>query len=279
VLIEYSGWIPLGGYCVRQSTRKRHDQSIRSCAAVDGQRSRSRTCSGGTQLLRRSADRREGRSGDYLSRLPHHGRSFSPGQSKDGDVEKFPCLLRRPTKCCPTRRAAASTIRGAKSRTLSRMPNFRAEGFCDRRGVRSEPASGSAVVAVQPAAPGPERPAVSLPPSRTPHGVPARISDFTMWFLRAKGYVTAADNADYTISASGAEFVKRMWTRASSCPTAFFPTTHSKAASVLALEIAVTCYKLLLNARRAGPGVPGPYGSVVGGEARLALGSREKAPS
>jgi Mn-dependent DtxR family transcriptional regulator len=37
---------------------------------------------------------------------------------------------------------------------------------------------------------------------------PREYLNFTMWFLRAKGYVTAADNADYTISASGAEFVE-----------------------------------------------------------------------
>src|ERR1035438_541095 len=51
---------------------------------------------------------------------------------------------------------------------------------------------------------------------------------------------------------------KRMWTRARFLPNCSFPTTHSKAASVLALGIAVTCYKLLLNARpsRAGRARP-----------------------
>ena len=54
----------------------------------------------------------------------------------------------------------------------------------------------------------PDHPAVSLLYLEHRMAFPREYLNFTMWYLRAKGYVTAADNADYTISASGAEFVE-----------------------------------------------------------------------
>ena len=39
-------------------------------------------------------------------------------------------------------------------------------------------------------------------------GFPREYLNFTMWYLRSKQYVAAADNSDYTLSAAGADYVE-----------------------------------------------------------------------
>ena len=40
-------------------------------------------------------------------------------------------------------------------------------------------------------------------------GFPREYLNFTMWYLRSKEHVTLADNSDYVITATGADFVER----------------------------------------------------------------------
>jgi len=54
----------------------------------------------------------------------------------------------------------------------------------------------------------PDHPSVSLLFLEHRMAFPREYLNFTMWFLRAKGFVTAADNQDYVITAAGAEFVE-----------------------------------------------------------------------
>jgi hypothetical protein len=44
-------------------------------------------------------------------------------------------------------------------------------------------------------------------------GFPREYLAFTMWYLRAKDFVMAADNSDYTLTAGGADFVEENATR------------------------------------------------------------------
>jgi Mn-dependent DtxR family transcriptional regulator len=37
---------------------------------------------------------------------------------------------------------------------------------------------------------------------------PREYLNFTMWYLRSKGFVQAADNSDYTLTVPGADFVE-----------------------------------------------------------------------
>jgi hypothetical protein len=38
--------------------------------------------------------------------------------------------------------------------------------------------------------------------------LPREYLDFTLWYLRAKGYVQAADNSDYSLTAVGADYLE-----------------------------------------------------------------------
>ena len=54
----------------------------------------------------------------------------------------------------------------------------------------------------------PEHPAVSLLDLEKRMGFPREYLNFTMWYLRAKQFVMAADNADYALTAAGVDHVE-----------------------------------------------------------------------
>jgi hypothetical protein len=39
-------------------------------------------------------------------------------------------------------------------------------------------------------------------------GFPRDYLEFTAWYLRNKGYITRADNSDFTLTAAGVDFVE-----------------------------------------------------------------------
>ncbi|HEX5235581.1 MAG TPA: J domain-containing protein [Silvibacterium sp.] len=51
-------------------------------------------------------------------------------------------------------------------------------------------------------------PEVSLAEIETRMGFPRDYLDFTMWYLAKKGYITRADNSDFTLTAPGVDFVE-----------------------------------------------------------------------
>lgn len=62
----------------------------------------------------------------------------------------------------------------------------------------------------------PAYPEVPLSEIEERMGFPRDYLDFTLWYLQKKGYVTKADNAQYTLSVDGVDFVE---TQRSSIPT------------------------------------------------------------
>lgn len=54
----------------------------------------------------------------------------------------------------------------------------------------------------------PYAPEVSLREVERRLGFPRDYLEFTTWYLRTKGYITRADNADFTITADGVDFVE-----------------------------------------------------------------------
>jgi curved DNA-binding protein len=60
-------------------------------------------------------------------------------------------------------------------------------------------------------------------------GFPRDYLDFTLWYLQKKGYVTKADNAQYTLSVDGVDFVE---TQRSSIPTLHKLLTSGSGSSV-----------------------------------------------
>jgi len=53
-----------------------------------------------------------------------------------------------------------------------------------------------------------ETPSVSLPEIEKQMGFPRDYLDFTTWYLIKKGYITRADNSDFTLTAEGVDFVE-----------------------------------------------------------------------
>jgi curved DNA-binding protein len=54
----------------------------------------------------------------------------------------------------------------------------------------------------------PYAPEVGLPELEKRMGFPRDYLDFTTWYLMKKGYVTKADNSDFTLTAAGVDFVE-----------------------------------------------------------------------
>ena len=54
----------------------------------------------------------------------------------------------------------------------------------------------------------PYKPEVSLATVEMRMGFPRDYLEFTAWYLRNKGYITRADNSDFTLTAEGVDFVE-----------------------------------------------------------------------
>src|SRR6202008_834639 len=54
----------------------------------------------------------------------------------------------------------------------------------------------------------PWRPEVSLADIEKRMGFPRDYLDFTTWYLTKKGYITKADNSDFSLTADGVDFVE-----------------------------------------------------------------------
>lgn len=58
-----------------------------------------------------------------------------------------------------------------------------------------------------------DHPQVSLAELEEEMGFPREYLDFTTWYLKAKQYITRADNSDFTLTAVGVDFVEENYTR------------------------------------------------------------------
>jgi curved DNA-binding protein len=132
---------------------------------------------------------------------------FHPDNPKTGDVEKF-LLLKTAYEVLsdPDRRSDYDARR--KRRDTEPLPIFELKDFVT--GVEAEANRRLGVLSLlyNQRRQDPDHPAISLLHLELRMAFPREYLSFTMWFLRAKGLVTAADNQDYVITAPGAEFVE-----------------------------------------------------------------------
>jgi curved DNA-binding protein CbpA len=132
---------------------------------------------------------------------------FHPDNPKTGDVEKF-LLLKAAYEVLsdPARRSEYDSRR--EKQDAEPMPIFELKDFVT--GVESEANRRLGVLSLlyNQRRQDPDHPAISLLHLELRMAFPREYLSFTMWFLRAKGLVTAADNQDYVITAPGAEFVE-----------------------------------------------------------------------
>ena len=132
---------------------------------------------------------------------------FHPDNPVSGDPEKFFMLktaydvLSDPTRRAEydVKREVAETEKAPLSSSVDFMDQF--EGELNRR---------LAVLAVlyYRRRNSPQNPEVSLPEIEKQMGFPRDYLDFTMWYLQKKGYITRADNSDFTLTADGVDFVE-----------------------------------------------------------------------
>ncbi len=132
---------------------------------------------------------------------------FHPDNQQTGDAEKFFILKEAyDVLSDPQRRAdydAARQSNGCRPAPLSTWIDFMdsMEGELNRR---------LAVLAVLyfQRRSNPYSPEVSFMEIERRLGFPREYLEFTSWYLRSKGYVMRADNADLTLTAEGVDFVE-----------------------------------------------------------------------
>ena len=130
-----------------------------------------------------------------------------PDNPKTGDPEKF-FLLKQAYDVLsdPKQRAdydAALNAEGSQAPPLSTTIDFMdsLEGELNRR------LAVLALLYIQRRT-NPHNPEVPLNEVERRMGFPRDYLDFTTWYLRSKGYITRADNSDFTLTADGVDFVE-----------------------------------------------------------------------
>ena len=130
---------------------------------------------------------------------------FHPDNHDTGDTERFFLLTQAyEVLSDPVRRAAYDASRqSSQPEPLSAWIDFMdsMEGELNRR---------LAVLTVlySKRRTNPDRPELSLRDIEGRLGFPRDYLLFTMWYLRTKGLITRADNAEFTITADGVDFVE-----------------------------------------------------------------------
>lgn len=132
---------------------------------------------------------------------------FHPDNPDSGDADQFAILTRAyEVLSDPSRRARYDAMRQkelSQTEPLSNSIDFmdHIEGEVNRR---------LALLAVlyYRRRSNPNAPEVTLAEIELRMGFPRDYLDFTTWYLQKKGYVTRADNSDFTLTAEGVDFVE-----------------------------------------------------------------------
>ncbi|MGB7191189.1 MAG: J domain-containing protein [Acidobacteriaceae bacterium] len=132
---------------------------------------------------------------------------FHPDNPESGDAETFSTLSAAyETLSDPDRRVEYDTNR--ETEAAQPPPLSSSIDFMDS--VAGELNRRLAVLAVLyfKRRANPLYPEVSLTDLENRMGFPRDYLDFTTWYLQKKGYITRADNADFTLTATGVDFVE-----------------------------------------------------------------------
>ena len=130
-----------------------------------------------------------------------------PDNPETGDAEKF-LLLKQAYDLLsdPDRRAEYDSA--YKSQPVQSTPLSETIDFMDDiEGELNRRVAVLAVLYIQRRT-NPYAPEVSLADVEARMGFPRDYLQFTMWYLRSKNYIMQADNADFTLTATGVDFVE-----------------------------------------------------------------------
>jgi hypothetical protein len=132
---------------------------------------------------------------------------FHPDNPDTGDVEKF-LLLNRAYESLsdPQRRAEYDAARSAREVTPD--PIFGMSTFVN--GIEGEVNRRLAILAIlyNKRRMNSSEPGMSLWDLEKKMSFPREYLDFAVWYLKAKGYVTLADNSDLTLTVTGVDYVE-----------------------------------------------------------------------
>jgi curved DNA-binding protein CbpA len=132
---------------------------------------------------------------------------FHPDNPKSGDAEKFNVLKNAyDVLSDPTRRAKYDLARDKESPQF--VPLSSSIDFMDQ--IEGELNRRLALLALlyYRRRTNPWAPEVALNEVEKRMGFPRDYLDFTTWYLERKGYITKADNSDFTLTATGVDFVE-----------------------------------------------------------------------
>jgi curved DNA-binding protein len=137
---------------------------------------------------------------------------FHPDNPESGDPEKFFLLKSAYDVLSDPVQRSAYDARYEKQ-TAEKPPLSKSVDFMDD--IEGEMNRRLAVLAVlyQRRRTNPYNPEIGLPEIEKRMGFPRDYLDFTTWYLTKKGYVTKADNSDFTLTAEGVDFVETQRTR------------------------------------------------------------------
>jgi curved DNA-binding protein CbpA len=132
---------------------------------------------------------------------------FHPDNPETGDVEEFLRLKAAYAVLSdPPRRAEYDNLR--ETNQAEPMPIFELKDFVTGVEAESNRRLGVLSLLYNQRRMDPDHPGISLLDLEKLMGFPREYLSFTMWYLRSKEFVIAADNSDFALTAAGADYVE-----------------------------------------------------------------------
>ena len=132
---------------------------------------------------------------------------FHPDNPETGDVEEFLRLKAAYAVLSdPVKRAEYDAV--LENRETSPMAIFELKDFVTGVEAESNRRLGVLSLLYNQRRMDPDHPGVSLLDLEKLMGFPREYLSFTMWYLRSKEFVQAADNSDFALTAAGADYVE-----------------------------------------------------------------------
>jgi hypothetical protein len=138
---------------------------------------------------------------------------FHPDNPDTGDVEQFLRMKRSYAVLSDPERRREYDAQLESSRDTGPRPIFALKDFVTGVEAESNRRLGVLSLLYNQRQTNPEHPGVSLLDLEREMGFPREYLTFTTWYLRAKEYLTVADNSDFALTASGADYVEKEATR------------------------------------------------------------------
>ena len=133
---------------------------------------------------------------------------FHPDNPETGDVERFLEMKQAYAVLSDPERRAEYDAHLERNRADGPLPIFELKDFVTGVEAEGNRRLGVCCLLYRRRQTNPDAPGISLLDLEREMGFPREYLSFTMWYLRAKDFITVADNSDYALTAAGAEFVE-----------------------------------------------------------------------